>query len=147
MSSKEDKRLAISLGIVATCVAVLALDFPRSAPLLIGFALVALLASATASAIYLVLSAATLKYDRKERDSIGLVPFTEKFRRGCFDYSVNIFGTFFMIALIVGIDQLLRKLQLGGAHTFIYACLILTCIFILYLGFFYRRKSKDRAGA
>lgn len=144
MISKTDdeRRLIIALGITATSVGAFALDISRQFPELVQLALVTLYVSGFLSFLYIIFTAARLKYDHYDNDSIGTIPYTEGVRKFCFDYAINIFGYNFILWMAIVVGHILKK-QGIETHYFRYGLLITFIILMIYVSVFAMAKKRS----
>lgn len=84
---KEQNRLVISIAILATAVSLLVMEKPNSE--IVGFARGLLIMPGIGSFLYLIMTGSYLKYDR--HGEIGEFITPVKFRKGIFDWTINIF--------------------------------------------------------
>ncbi len=90
-SPAEQTRLVIVVALVASAIAALQILQPIGADnLLLSMVRVVFLISAACGLLYVLLSAATLKY--KRHDEIGGWIFTERFRQFCYNYCIDTYG-------------------------------------------------------
>ena len=139
----EDRRLTVSLGIVAAGIAVkawgLSVDWHHKT--LVGTAVGTLYISSGLAALYLLLTMAAMKY--KENDRIGGVPFTDKFRRFCFNFAVDAFGFNFLVWLSLVVGLLLKHFGVE-VHYFRYGMLVAAITILLYALVVEWRKARGK---
>lgn len=139
--SIENNRLILALGIVTTSASIFVSQGWQKPQLILGITLSALLFSSLLAGIYLILSAASLKY--KDNDSIGNIPFTDKFRAHCYDYAVNVFGYFFILLLVTIIDIKLKEWHLVNSdeNQSLYSIALAFFLLVIYICIFYMRRK------
>lgn len=141
-NDKEEKRLIIALGIVATAIAAWALQ-PTNRGLTLGFTTVTI--SACLAAFYVLTTAANLKYDLKHNSTIGSYPFTEKFRKGAYDLSVDVYGYNAGVWLWYFLAFIIHKAGVS-THYFRWGFVVSAVLSITYILVFYalNRKTLSR---
>jgi hypothetical protein len=136
-STKEEQRLLISLGIVAAAVTSATIHLPGGS--LFALAQVALFFSATLAFLYIIFSAAELKYENQ--DDINWLLVNNQLRKASFNYSINSFGFFSIFFLAYALSRLLKHLGVNS-HYYRWGLIITLILLLAYQGLLLRFKKS-----
>ncbi|MDR3246355.1 MAG: hypothetical protein LBT50_07975 [Prevotellaceae bacterium] len=135
----DDRRLEISIGIIALSVALWALGCHPENDIIVMIQ-VLLTISAVPAFIFLILTSTKLKH--KKPNTIGNIVVSDKFRKWCYDTSIHVFSVGTISEMLTG--WFLKYFHNAAKMIFIVVVSIVVVLFVTFLVIIkiYRNKKQ-----